>query len=192
MPEHFGLRRPLQVTEALDRHLLHWEDLRALAPVLFGAASDGDAVARAIVDRQADEIVAMAVAALGRARLLRSAVPVVLAGGIFRTPDRAFHDRIATGLAARASHAEIRRLTSPPVIGAILLGLDALADASSTDRADAEARVRGLVDGAVRRVGPAAERRITRPIRRGLPAPVSMEADPHAASRTLDEIRGER
>ena len=37
-----------------------------------------------------------------------------------------------------------------------------------------------------------AEGRIIRPIRRGLPAPLSMEADPHALSRALDEIRGER
>jgi prevent-host-death family protein len=37
-----------------------------------------------------------------------------------------------------------------------------------------------------------AEGRITRPVRRGLPAPLSIEADPHALSRALDEIRGER
>jgi prevent-host-death family protein len=37
-----------------------------------------------------------------------------------------------------------------------------------------------------------AEGRIVRPIRRGLPAPLSMDADPHALSRALDEIRGER
>ena len=36
-----------------------------------------------------------------------------------------------------------------------------------------------------------AEGRIIRPIRLGLPAPLSMEADPHALSRALDEIRGE-
>ena len=41
-----------------------------------------------------------------------------------------------------------------------------------------------------------AEGRISRPIRRGLPAPLSnradAQADPHALSRALDEIRGER
>jgi prevent-host-death family protein len=37
-----------------------------------------------------------------------------------------------------------------------------------------------------------AEGRIARPIRRGLPAPLSLDADPHALSRALDEIRGER
>jgi len=34
--------------------------------------------------------------------------------------------------------------------------------------------------------------RVARPARRGLPAPLPMEGDPHALSRALDEIRGER
>jgi prevent-host-death family protein len=37
-----------------------------------------------------------------------------------------------------------------------------------------------------------AEGRVVRPVRRGLPAPLSMDGDPHALSRALDEIRGER
>jgi len=37
-----------------------------------------------------------------------------------------------------------------------------------------------------------AEGRVTRPTRRGLPAPLTMAGDPHALSRALDEIRGER
>jgi prevent-host-death family protein len=37
-----------------------------------------------------------------------------------------------------------------------------------------------------------AEGRVVRPIRRGLPAPLSMDGDPHALSRALDEMRGER
>jgi prevent-host-death family protein len=37
-----------------------------------------------------------------------------------------------------------------------------------------------------------AEGRISRPVRRGLPEPVELSGDPHALSRALDEIRGER
>jgi prevent-host-death family protein len=37
-----------------------------------------------------------------------------------------------------------------------------------------------------------AEGRVVRPLRRGLPPPISMAGDPHALSRALDEIRGER
>jgi hypothetical protein len=37
-----------------------------------------------------------------------------------------------------------------------------------------------------------AEGRVSRPIRRGLPEPLRLAGDPHALSRALDEIRGER
>ena len=37
-----------------------------------------------------------------------------------------------------------------------------------------------------------AEGRVSRPLRRGLPAPLQLDGDPHALSRALDEIRGER
>jgi prevent-host-death family protein len=37
-----------------------------------------------------------------------------------------------------------------------------------------------------------AEGRVSRPIRRGLPEPLELDGDPHALSRALDEIRGER
>ena len=36
-----------------------------------------------------------------------------------------------------------------------------------------------------------AEGRVARPIRGGLPAPLSMDGDAHALSRALDEIRGD-
>ena len=37
-----------------------------------------------------------------------------------------------------------------------------------------------------------AEGRVTRPTRRGLPEPLQLASDPHALSRALDEIRGDR
>lgn len=37
-----------------------------------------------------------------------------------------------------------------------------------------------------------AEGRVARPKRRGLPPALQMDGDPHALSRALDEIRGER
>lgn len=37
-----------------------------------------------------------------------------------------------------------------------------------------------------------AEGRVSRPTRRGPPAPLTLDGDPHALSRALDEIRGER
>lgn len=37
-----------------------------------------------------------------------------------------------------------------------------------------------------------AEGRVSRPLRRGLPGPLELTGDPHALSRALDEVRGER
>ena len=37
-----------------------------------------------------------------------------------------------------------------------------------------------------------AEGRVSRPVRRGLPAPLELAGDPHALTRALDEVRGER
>jgi prevent-host-death family protein len=34
--------------------------------------------------------------------------------------------------------------------------------------------------------------RVSRPLRRGLPEPLELTGDPHALSRALEEIRGER
>jgi prevent-host-death family protein len=36
-----------------------------------------------------------------------------------------------------------------------------------------------------------AEGRVSRPARRGLPAPLVLDGDPYALSRALDEVRGE-
>ena len=149
VPAHLGYRRPLDVTYALYRGRLTSAAIRELAPVVFEAAGRGDAVARFIVDQQADEVVAMATAALRRISSLRRSIPVVLAGGVFKTTDAAFHERIRAGLAAAAPLAEVRRLTAPPVLGAALLGLDALDTATTA----AVARLRSsLVETAIVRV----------------------------------------
>jgi N-acetylglucosamine kinase-like BadF-type ATPase len=124
VPAHFGMRRPRQVTEALYYGRLSEDRLVELAPLVFEAALDGDTVARRVVDRQADEIVAMATTAIKRLRMQRLEVPVVLGGGVFRTDDRAFFDRIERGIHTVAPDARCTVLADPPVIGAAWLGLD--------------------------------------------------------------------
>jgi N-acetylglucosamine kinase-like BadF-type ATPase len=126
VPVHFGLRRPKQVLEALYLGRIDELRLAELAPVVFRAANDGDAIARSIVDRQADEVVALAGTAIRRLRMARLDVDVVLGGGIFRNDDEAFFARIDAGLREVAPAARSHVLTAPPVLGAALLGLDHL------------------------------------------------------------------
>ncbi|MFB7175614.1 N-acetylglucosamine kinase [Streptomyces sp. NPDC056254] len=110
---------------------LHLGDVPAarrheLTPVLFEVAAAGDAVALSLVHRQADEVVAMAVVALGRLGLLDEEAPVVLGGGVLAARHPRLDERIAAGLAERAPHARATVVTAPPVLGAGLLGLDAV------------------------------------------------------------------
>jgi N-acetylglucosamine kinase-like BadF-type ATPase len=124
VPEHFGLRRPSNVTEALYLGRIDGRRLSELPPVVFAEAGSGDTVARSIVAQQADEIVAMAATAIRRLRLSELEPDVVLGGGLFRSGDAGFFDRIDEGIRAAARRARIVRLTAPPVVGAAMLGLD--------------------------------------------------------------------
>jgi N-acetylglucosamine kinase-like BadF-type ATPase len=127
VPEHFGLRRPHQVMSAIHFHRLAEVRLTELPPVVFAAAAQGDGVARSIVERQADEIVTMAATALRRLRLTAlDGVDVVLGGGIFLNDSPAFLKRITAGVHEVAGRARVVVVSDPPVLGAVLLGLDRL------------------------------------------------------------------
>jgi N-acetylglucosamine kinase-like BadF-type ATPase len=126
VPAYFGLKRPRQLMEAIYFGRIDEERLAEVAPLLFDVASHGDAVAREVVERQADEVVTMAGTAIRRLRMQRLDVHVVLGGGVFRTDDHAFFDRIRAGLREIAPAAEVRVLAAPPVAGAAMIGLDRL------------------------------------------------------------------
>jgi len=127
VPAHFGLRSPAELTRALYFDRVSELRLSELSPLIFDAAANGDAVARSIVDRLADELVAMARALIRRLRLSRLDPEVVLAGGVFRTQEPAFHERLEIGIHAVAPNARLVRLAAAPVLGAALIGLDRLA-----------------------------------------------------------------
>lgn len=124
LPAHFGLTTMYELIEAL--HLKHIPALRKheLTPVLFATSAAGDPVARSVVDRLAEEVVAMSTVALGRLDLLNEEAPVLLGGGVLAARHPRLDDRIAELLAAKAPKAVIGVVTAPPVLGAGLLGLD--------------------------------------------------------------------
>jgi N-acetylglucosamine kinase-like BadF-type ATPase len=132
VPAYFKLPSPGAVTEAMYLGRIDQRRVVELAPLVFHAAHRRDAVARAILDRVADEVVAFAGAAIKRLDLSRREVEVVLGGGVFQADDGAFLDRISKGIRKMARHAIISRLDAPPVVGAALLGLDAVGATKST------------------------------------------------------------
>lgn len=144
IPRAVGLRRPEAVTRAFYRGRLEERRIGDLAPTVFATAAAGDAVARSIIDRLADELATMAGALARRASLVRRDPEVVLGGGVFRTDDGAFHERLRERIAAAIPMATVVRLAAPPVLGAALIGLDRLAG-GTTDPA-AAARVRAELE----------------------------------------------
>jgi len=144
IPRAVGLVRPEAVTHAYYTGRLNEARIGELAPTVFATAASGDLVARAIIDRLADELAMMAVALARRAHLVRRGPEIVLAGSVFRTEDAGFHDRLRSRIAAAIPAARIRRLAAPPVVGAALIGLDRLAGGTA-DRA-IEARARAAFD----------------------------------------------
>ena len=126
VPEQFGMRRPATVMEAMHYGRLPAERIAELAPVVGRAARAGDPIARGILDRQADEVVAMVGAALRKLRMTRLDPDVVLGGGVMRGADHEFVRLITQGVHKVAPAARVSVLPSPPVVGAALLGLDHL------------------------------------------------------------------
>ena len=126
VPERLGVRRPIDVARRMYDGRMNGRRLEELAPLVFEVAAEGDPVARALIDRLADELATMAVAIARQLRVARRPVDVVLAGGVFRATDPAFYRRLETGVRAVVPQATLVRLRDRPVLGAALLGLDEL------------------------------------------------------------------
>jgi len=124
LPAHFGLTTMAELTEALHLRSLPGHRRHELTPLLFAVADSGDAVARALVVRQAEEIALLAGVALGRLGLLGTPVPVVLGGGVLAARHPLLDDHVTRLLAERAPRASPRVVTAPPVMGAALDTLD--------------------------------------------------------------------
>lgn len=138
LPAHFGQPTMLALIEALHLEHIAPERRYELTPVLFATAASGDPVARAIVDRLADEVATMATVALTRLDLLTEETPVLLGGGVLTAGHPRLDDGVRERLSARAPKAVPTVVEPSPVLGAALLGLDTVGAGS-----EAQERVRG-------------------------------------------------
>jgi N-acetylglucosamine kinase-like BadF-type ATPase len=126
VPQRLGMRRPIDVARRIYEGRMSDRRLEELAPLVFEVAAEGDAVARSIVDRLADELAAMAIAIARQLRVARREVEIVLTGGVFRATDPGFYERLEVAVRTGVPHARIHRLRDRPVLGAALIGLDEL------------------------------------------------------------------
>jgi N-acetylglucosamine kinase-like BadF-type ATPase len=138
VPAHFGLRTPTELAEAIHLGRIAPRRVMELAPVVF-AEAERDAVAAGILDRLADEVVALARVALTRLDLTRMPVEVLLGGGLLAAATPRLLRGIAEGLRAVGPAIVPRVVAAPPIVGAALLGLDELgAEPGAHARARAE------------------------------------------------------
>ncbi|QNE81157.1 ATPase [Streptomyces rutgersensis] len=126
LPAHFGLDTMYALIEAL--HLGHVPPARRheLTPLLFTVAEAGDPVAAGLITRLAEEVATMAAVALDRLDLVDTPAPVLLGGSILAARRPGLDAGVREALARRAPLAEPRVVTAAPVLGAALLGMDAV------------------------------------------------------------------
>jgi len=124
---HFGRATVADVSIALHFGDLPSTAVYELAPVLFEVAAAGDPVAYSLIERQAEEILAQHRVAVDRLALRDTPHTLVLGGGVLRARHRQLHELVVAGARRQAPRVEISVPTEPPVVGAALLALDALA-----------------------------------------------------------------
>jgi N-acetylglucosamine kinase-like BadF-type ATPase len=134
VPAHFGLETPTELAHAVHVRRIEQRRVIELAPLVLAEAEHDD-VAAAIVRQLAGEVVTLARVAMNRLGLTDAPVEVLLGGGLFRSADGLLVGAIEAGLRELGDGIVVRAASSPPIVGAALLGLDALG-------ADGEAQAR--------------------------------------------------
>lgn len=148
VPGHFGLTTPLELAEAFHLGRIPVRRVVELAPMVLTAA-ESDTAAAEIVDRLADEVVALARSALVRLELTGRPVEVTLGGGLLWGENGRLFGGIERGLAEVGPGVSVRLAGSQPIVGAALLALDDLGAG-----AEAQRRVRRELGAAAEKVGP--------------------------------------
>jgi N-acetylglucosamine kinase-like BadF-type ATPase len=125
VPAHFGETTPSALAEAFHAGRIVDRRVTELAPVVFAEAGR-DPVAAEIVDRLAEEVVTMIRVTLERLDLTNEPVEVALGGGLMQARDERLIGGIEAGVKKIAPAATVGVTSSPPIVGAALLGLDEL------------------------------------------------------------------
>jgi N-acetylglucosamine kinase-like BadF-type ATPase len=124
--KHFGTASVVDVTAALHFGEMPGSRIHELVPVLLRVATAGDGPARAVVERLAEEVFLLARAAYDRLKLRDQATDVVLGGSVLAARHPPLIEGVSRRLAAHAPRVNLLVVDDPPVVGAALLGLDAL------------------------------------------------------------------
>ncbi len=122
---HFGMGSAEEVAFAVHRGGIDQARLGELAPLVLLAAESGDAVAHALRERLAGEIVTFVRAAAARVLADEERYDVVLGGGLL-SRDAGLARVVSERLRAELPAARPRVCEPPPVLGSVLVALELL------------------------------------------------------------------
>lgn len=117
---HFGVNRPQDLVQPIYEGGMKPKTVAAIAPIVAEVADAGDAVAIRIVDAGVEELTAAVLSVARRLDLMVHAVPLPLAGGIFREVPRV-RRLVTERLRLLLPQAHPALLTAEPASGALLL-----------------------------------------------------------------------
>ncbi|MBP2325612.1 N-acetylglucosamine kinase-like BadF-type ATPase [Kibdelosporangium banguiense] len=148
--EHFGARDIFEVVERLHFKSLPRQRIHELSPLLFRIASAGDTIANRVVQQLVDEVATMVSVTVRELGMTGEAPVVVLGGGVLTGVDSSVIAQIAQRCVDVAPRADVRVVDIAPVVGAALLGLDAIgAPAAAKTRLRASAGLLSSVPAGV-------------------------------------------
>jgi N-acetylglucosamine kinase-like BadF-type ATPase len=127
---HFDVSRPQDLIREVYYHSLRPPAIAAVAALVQCAVEEGDDVARAILERGADELAMSAASVARRLGMTAEAFPFFLSGGIFRAVPW-LADALRARLPAVAPQAAVQPLPRDPAHGAVAL---AIADTNGAAR----------------------------------------------------------
>jgi N-acetylglucosamine kinase-like BadF-type ATPase len=113
-----------ELLERFSRHPEQLDRIDLFAPLVFEAADVGDVVARTIAERAGGSLGATAGQVTRRLGMDELPVEVVLAGGVFRSGNRALIAAFEREVHRTAPKAISSRLEVPPVVGAALRAME--------------------------------------------------------------------
>jgi N-acetylglucosamine kinase-like BadF-type ATPase len=124
--DHFGTATVAEVSAGIHLGEISADRLHDLVPLLLRVAAEGDGPARGVVLRMAEEVAVLATAALTRLDLVDAPADLVLGGGVLAARDPLLLGTAERLVTERAPLVRITLVDAAPVVGAALLGLDAL------------------------------------------------------------------
>ncbi len=124
IPRRFGLRTLQDVREAVYSPVITRPHIARLSAVVASAAEEGDLVARSLLDEAGRELASTALAVIARLGMLDAGMTVYTTGGVFAAGPLVL-DPFHETLGRRSPASAIREAAYSPVIGALLMALQA-------------------------------------------------------------------